>query len=153
MLGNEEHLPDSGKSGMYKTINHPTYPDLGSKSWSNNDTIFNMSDRQIEDSDRTLDYLGRDYGYNNGSTRVHYKGGEVLPTLYVTPKESYKELSKNKYGTGYIYSDTVENKDVLGPVNRFDEGGDTNDMSLDKKIDYITHVYNLDSNKETPWES
>lgn len=80
------HFPDKGASGTYKTKTHPTYPDLGDKSWSRD----NLSkDQYIKPNsgqplDYTMDYLGSDYDYNNGGTKVVYDGANVLPTLYIT---------------------------------------------------------------------
>lgn len=34
------HFPDEGASGTYKTKTHPTYPDLGDKSWSRDNKIY-----------------------------------------------------------------------------------------------------------------
>lgn len=105
--GGHGHFPDGGASGTYKKLSHPTYPDLGEKSWSNNDTIFHLSERQaFGDSDRILDYLGSDLNYNRGSTKVMYKDGYILPTITITPKGSSIELVPNKFHTGWVYSDS-----------------------------------------------
>ena len=101
--GDHGHFPDGGVSGTYKKINHPTYPDLGKKSWTNNDTVFNISDRQLLDSDRILNYLGRDLNYNRGGTKVIYNNSYALPSITVTPNGNYTELVPNKYRTGFIY--------------------------------------------------
>lgn len=105
--GGTGHFPDGGKSGTYKTPNHPTYPDLGSNSWLNNDRIFNMSARQAvpENTDRVLDYLGSDLDYNRGATRVMYDGAYQLPEVTVTPNGNYTELIPNELGTGWMYRD------------------------------------------------
>ena len=108
------HFPDSGKSGTYKKLSHPTYPDRGEKSWSNNDRVFYPSSRQMEDSDRILDYVGSDQGYFNGGAKVVYKGGEVLPTIYVYPNDKGTDLRRNKQDTGWVYKDRP---------NTYDEGG------------------------------
>lgn len=106
-MGKAPHFRDDGKSGIYKKPNHPTYPDLGDKSWSENDTVFNISDRQVDgDTDRILNYLGSDLQYNNGSTKVKYNEGIVLPTLTVTPNARWTELVPNKYHTGWVYPDS-----------------------------------------------
>ncbi len=106
-MGEAPHFPDDGKSGIYKKPSHPTYPDLGDKSWSENDTVFNISDRQVEgDTDRILNYLGSDLKYNTGSTKVKYNEGIVLPTLTVTPNARWTELVPNKYHTGWVYPDS-----------------------------------------------
>lgn len=115
--GGKGHFPDSGKSGTYKTPNHPTYPDLGINSWLNNDTIFNISTRQANqglnnirdeiNTDRILDYLGSDLYYNNGATKVMYDGAHQLPTIIVTPDGNYTELIPNELGTGWMYRDRV----------------------------------------------
>ena len=106
LAGKGGHFPDAGKSGTYKKPTHPTYPDLGDKSWSNNDTIFHLSDRQMDmDTDRVLDYLGADLDYNNGSTKVTYKDSYVLPSITVTPKGNYTDLVPNKSNTGWVYKD------------------------------------------------
>lgn len=34
------HFPDGGASGTYKLKTHPTYPDLGDKSWSRDNKIY-----------------------------------------------------------------------------------------------------------------
>lgn len=106
LAGKGGHFPDAGKSGTYKKPTHPTYPDLGDKSWSNNDTIFHLSDRQMDmDTDRVLDYLGADLDYNNGSTKVMYKDTYILPSITVTPKGNYTDLVPNKLNTGWVYKD------------------------------------------------
>lgn len=101
------HFPDEGRSGIYKTSNHPTYPDLGANSWLNNDKIFNMSARQAvpENTDRVLDYLGSDLDYNRGATKVMYDGAYQLPEVTVTPNGNYTELIPNELGTGWMYKD------------------------------------------------
>lgn len=105
LSGNHAHFPDSGKSGIYKKLSHPTYPDLGEKSWSNNDTVFHISDRQLKDTDRILNYLGEDLNYNSGSTKVMYKDSYILPSVTVTPNNSYSNLVPNKLHTGWVYED------------------------------------------------
>lgn len=56
--------------------------------------------------DYTMDYLGSDYDYNNGGTKVVYDGANVLPTLYITKtKGSGFNLKPNKNNNGYIYFD------------------------------------------------
>lgn len=115
--GNAPHFDDSGKSGMYKTLNHPTYPDFGeNNSWFDNDRIFRISNRQMDNSDRTLDYLGRDLDYNNGGTKVVYNGGYVLPTVTVTPNENYTELVPNILHTGFVYEDSPVRAKALGGI-------------------------------------
>lgn len=52
-----------------------------------------------------MDYLGSDYDYNNGGTKVVYDGANVLPTLYVKTKGSGFNLKPNKNNNGYIYID------------------------------------------------
>lgn len=113
--GGKGHFPDGGKSGTYKTPNHPTYPDLGSNSWLNNDRIFNISARQANqgldnirdeiNTDRILDYLGLDLKYNNGATKTIYDGAYQLPSVTVTPNGNYTELIPNELGTGWMYKD------------------------------------------------
>lgn len=105
--GGKGHFPDGGKSGTYKTPNHPTYPDLDSNSWLNNDRIFNMSARQAvpENTDRVLDYLGSDLDYNRGATKVMYNGAYQLPEVTATPNGNYTELIPNELGTGWMYRD------------------------------------------------
>lgn len=49
-----------------------------------------------------MDYLGSDYDYNNGGTKIVYDGANVLPTLYVTKKSNGLP---NKNNNGYIYFD------------------------------------------------
>lgn len=112
--GGEGHFPDEGRSGIYKTPNHPTYPDLGTNSWLNNDRIFNMSARQAapENTDRVLDYLGYDLGYNKGGTKAMYNGAYQLPEITVTPNGNYTELIPNELGTGWMYR---------GRAGRFDD--------------------------------
>lgn len=106
-MGKAPHFRDGGKSGIYKKPNHPTYPDLGDKSWSENNTVFNISDRQVAgDTDRILNYLGSDLQYNDGSTKVKYNEGIVLPTLIVTPNARWTESVPNKYHTGWVYPDS-----------------------------------------------
>ena len=49
-----------------------------------------------------MDYLGSDYDYNNGGTKVVYDGANVLPTLYITKtKGSGFNLKPNKNNNGY----------------------------------------------------
>lgn len=105
--GSKGHFPDGGKSGTYKTPNHPTYPDLGANSWFNNGRIFNISARQAvpENTDRVLDYLGSDLDYNRGATRVIYDGAYQLPEVTVTPNGNYTELVPNELDTGWMYRD------------------------------------------------
>lgn len=119
LKGNTPHFEDAGKSGVYKKKSHPTYPWLGNKSWSHNNQIYYLSKDQFfnnekigaADSDRTLDYLGSDYGYNNGGTKVVYNNGIVLPTLYVIGNRKgqtvYKgyNLKPNKTNNGFVYKD------------------------------------------------
>lgn len=52
------HFPDEGASGTYKTKTHPTYPDLGDKSWSKDNKIYYLSkDQYIKpNSGQPLDY-------------------------------------------------------------------------------------------------
>ena len=106
------HFPDEGASGTYKTKTHPTYPGLGDKSWSKDNKIYYLSkDQYIKPNsgqplDYTMDYLGSNYDYNNGGTKVVYDGANVLPTLYVTKtKGSGFNLKPNKNINGYIYFD------------------------------------------------
>lgn len=101
--GSAGHFPDGGKSGMYKTINHPTYPDLGEDSWSNEDKVFHISDRQLANTDRILSYLGNDLKFNNGGTKVVYGGAYMLPSVVVTPKGGYTPLVPNANHTGFVY--------------------------------------------------
>lgn len=103
--GGQGHFPDEGRSGTYKTPNHATYPDLGANSWLDNDRIFNMSARQAvpENTDRVLDYLGYDLGYNKGGTKAMYNGAYQLPEVTVTPNGNYTELIPNELGTGWMY--------------------------------------------------
>lgn len=106
------HFLDKGISGTYKTKSHATYPDLGDKSWSRDNKIYYLSkDQYIKPNsgqplDYTMDYLGSDYDYNNGGTKIVYDGANVLPTLYVTKtKGSGFNLKPNKNNNGYIYFD------------------------------------------------
>ena len=106
------HFPDKGASGTYKTKTHPTYPDLGDKSWSKDNKIYYLSkDQYIKPNDGkplddTMDYLGSDYDYNNGGTKIVYDGANVLPTLYVTKTRGNGfNLKLNKNNNGYIYFD------------------------------------------------
>lgn len=108
--GKGGHFPDAGASGIYKKPSHPTYPDLGDQSWSNDDTVFHLSDRQILDSDKTLDYLGSDLNYNRGGTRAIYNDGYVLPSITVTPNGNYTNLVPNKYRTGFTYNRRKDSK-------------------------------------------
>lgn len=105
--GGTGHFPDEGRSGIYKTPNHPTYPDLGINSWLDNDKIFNMSTRQAvpENTDRVLDYLGSDLNYNEGKTKAIYNGAYQLPEITVTPNGNYTELIPNELNTGWMYKD------------------------------------------------
>lgn len=105
--GERPHFDDEGKSGTYKTPNHATYPDLGANSWLDNDRIFNISTRQAnpDNTDRILDYLGRDLTYNKGGTKVMYDGTYLLPRVTVTPRGNYTDLIPNELGTGWMYRD------------------------------------------------
>lgn len=105
--GGHGHFDDEGRSGIYKTPNHATYPDLGPNSWLNDDKIFNMSARQAvpENTDRVLDYLGSDLDYNRGATKVMYDGAYQLPEVTVTPNGNYTELVPNELNTGWMYRD------------------------------------------------
>lgn len=122
--GRQGHFPDEGRSGIYKTPNHPTYPDLGVNSWLNNDRIFNMSTRQAvpENTDRVLDYLGYDLNYNRGATKVMYNGAYQLPEVTVTPNGNYTELIPNELGTGWMYRDRAGRFDDVDYdyVNRYE---------------------------------
>lgn len=105
------HFLDKGASGTYKTKTHATYPDLGDKSWSRDNKIYYLSkDQYIKPNsgqplDYTMDYLGSDYDYNNGGTKIVYDGANVLPTLYVTNKGNGFNLKPNKNNNGYVYFD------------------------------------------------
>ena len=112
--GERPHFDDEGKSGTYKTPNHATYPDLGANSWLDNDRIFNISTRQAnpDNTDRILDYLGRDLTYNKGGTKVMYDGTYLLPRVTVTPRGNYTDLIPNELGTGWMYR---------GRAGRFDD--------------------------------
>ena len=122
--GGQGHFPDEGRSGIYKTSNHPTYPDLGANSWLNNDKIFNMSARQAvpENTDRVLDYLGYDLGYNKGGTKAMYNGAYQLPEITVTPNGNYTELIPNELGTGWMYRNRAGRFDDFNYdyVNRYE---------------------------------
>lgn len=148
--GSKGHFPDGGKSGTYKTPNHPTYPDLGANSWFNNGRIFNISARQAipENTDRVLDYLGSDLDYNRGATRVIYDGAYQLPVVTVTPNGNYTELVPNELGTGWMYRDRagrfydvdysyldnyLGNKKSLGGI-LYKDGGYKPSSSIKKRI-------------------
>lgn len=156
--GGKGHFPDGGKSGTYKTPNHPTYPDLGNNSWLNNDRIFNMSARQANqglnnirdeiNTDRILDYLGSDLKYNNGATKVMYDGAYQLPSVTVTPNGNYTELVPNELDTGWMYRDRagrfydvdysyldnyLGNKKSLGGI-LYKDGGYKPSSSIKKRI-------------------
>lgn len=160
--GGQGHFPDEGRSGIYKTSNHPTYPDLGINSWLNNDKIFNISARQANqgldnirdeiNTDRILDYLGSDLKYNNGATKVMYDGAYQLPSVTVTstPNGNYTktELIPNELGTGWMYRDRagrfddvdysyvdkyLGNKKSLGGI-LYKDGGYKPSSSIKKRI-------------------
>lgn len=148
--GGKGHFPDEGRSGTYKTPNHPTYPDLGINSWLNDDKIFNMSARQAvpENTDRVLDYLGSDLDYNRGATKVMYNGAYQLPEVTVTPDGNYTELVPNELNTGWIYRDRagrfddvdynyldnyLGNKKSLGGI-LYKDGGYKPSSSIKKRI-------------------
>lgn len=148
--GGKGHFPDEGRSGTYKTPNHPTYPDLGINSWLNDDKIFNMSARQAvpENTDRVLDYLGSDLDYNRGATKVMYNGAYQLPEVTVTPDDNYTELVPNELNTGWIYRDRagrfddvdynyldnyLGNKKSLGGI-LYKDGGYKPSSSIKKRI-------------------
>lgn len=122
--GGQGHFPDEGRGGIYKTPNHPTYPDLGANSWLNNDRIFNMSARQAvpENTDRVLDYLGYDLGYNKGGTKAMYNGAYQLPEVTITPNGNYTELIPNELGTGWMYRNRAGRFDDFNYdyVNRYE---------------------------------
>lgn len=156
--GGKGHFPDGGKSGTYKTSNHPTYPDLGANSWLNNDRIFNISARQANqglnnirdeiNTDRILDYLGSDLKYNNGATKVMYDGAYQLPSVTVTPNGNYTELVPNELNIGWMYKDRagrfddidysyldnyLGNKKSLGGI-LYKDGGYKPSSSIKKRI-------------------
>lgn len=156
--GGQGHFPDGGKSGTYKTSNHPTYPDLGANSWLNNDRIFNISARQANqglnnirdeiNTDRILDYLDSDLKYNNGATKVMYDGAYQLPSVTVTPNGNYTELVPNELNTGWMYRDRagrfddvdysyvdkyLGNKKSLGGI-LYKDGGYKPSSSIKKRI-------------------
>lgn len=122
--GGKGHFDDEGRSGIYKTPNHATYPDLGPNSWLNDDKIFNMSARQAvpENTDRVLDYLGSDLDYNRGATKVMYDGAYQLPEITVTPNGNHTELIPNELGTGWMYRDRAGRFDDFNYdyVNRYE---------------------------------
>lgn len=148
--GGHGHFDDEGRSGIYKTPNHATYPDLGPNSWLNDDKIFNMSARQAvpENTDRVLDYLGSDLDYNRGATKVMYDGTYQLPEVTVTPDGNYTELIPNELGTGWMYRDRagrfddvdysyvdkyLGNKKSLGGI-LYKDGGYKPSSSIKKRI-------------------
>lgn len=80
--------------------------------WSRDNKIYYLSkDQYIKPNsgkplDYTIDYLGSDYDYNNGGTKIVYDGANVLPTLYVTKTRGNGfNLKLNKNNNGYIYFD------------------------------------------------
>lgn len=131
------HFPDGGKSGLYKTSQHPTYPGLGNKSWSPDGSVYYLSDQQYmnpkdyHNIDNTLDYLGSDYSYNKGGTHVVYKGANVLPTLWVLPKDRGFNLRSNKYDNGFEYKDRKQ--DIKIPYKQ--RGGEITPEEMQKRID------------------
>lgn len=161
--GGKGHFPDGGKSGTYKTPNHPTHPDLGPNSWLNNGRTFNMSARQANqgvnnireeiNTDRVLDYLGSDLHYNNGATKAMYDGAYQLPSITVTPNGNYTELVPNELNTGWMYKDRagrfddtdysyldkyLSNKKSLGG-NLYEDGDDNTPIEYTPSIDvYVT---------------
>jgi hypothetical protein len=146
--GGEGHFPDGGESGIYKLPTHPTYPDLGEDSWSDNDTIFHISDRQNEgDTDKILDYLGSDLGYNRGATKVMHDDYYVLPSVQVVSKkdnpnftEAYPGLVPNKYHTGWVYEDSPSrDKNFAYGGNLFGDGGKKNKKATnaEKAMSYL----------------
>jgi hypothetical protein len=133
LAGGHGHFPDGGENGTYKLPSHPTYPDLGEESWSNNDTVFHISDRQLDgNTDRLLNYLGEDLDYNNGGTKVMYEDYNLLPSIQVVSKkdnpnftEAYPGLVPNKYHTGWVYEDSPVRADSFSlGGNLFGGGGD-----------------------------
>lgn len=120
------HFPDGGRSGLYKTSQHPTYPGLGDKSWSPDGSVYYLSDQQYmnpkdyHSTDDTLDYLGSDYSYHKGGTHVVYKGANVLPTLWVLPKDRGFNLRINKYDNGFEYKDRKQ--DIKIPYKQWGGG-------------------------------
>lgn len=127
------HFPDGGRSGLYKTPQHPTYPGLGNKSWSSDGSIYYLSNQQYmnpkddHNTDDTLDYLGSDYGYNKGGTHVVYNGANVLPTLWVLPKDKGFNLRSNKYDNGFEYKDRKQDikipyKQYGGLIQKYQQG-------------------------------
>lgn len=140
--GGEGHFPDGGESGIYKLPTHPTYPDLGENSWSDNDTIFHISDRQNEgDTDKILDYLGSDLGYNRGATKVMHDDYVVLPSVQVTPNAGvYPGLVPNKYHTGWVYEGSPSrDKNFAYGGNLFGNGGKKNKKATnaEKAMSYL----------------
>lgn len=165
LSGSKAHFPDSGKSGIYKKKTHPTYPDLGADSWSDNNTIFHISDRQAysnapngdyANTDRILNYLGSDLSYNNGGTKVMHDNAYVLPEVTVTPNGNYVELVPNIPNTGWVHHDSpfknpnfnlygdgrnTKKTAYLGLVECTGEGGTlTNDDLLRAADKYVNFV-------------
>lgn len=130
LSGSKAHFPDSGKSGIYKKKTHPTYPDLGADSWSDNNTIFHISDRQAysnapngdyANTDRILNYLGSDLSYNNCGTKVMHDNAYVLPEVTVTPNGNYVELVPNIPNTGWVHHDSPFKNPNF---NLYEDGGE-----------------------------
>lgn len=73
-----------------------------------------------------MDYLGFDYDYNNGGTKIVYGGANVLPTLYVTKtKGSGFNLNLIK-----IIMDTYTLTEKIEELQRFLDFVDERDKQL-----------------------
>lgn len=65
-----------------------------------------------------MDYLGSDYDYNNGGTKVVYDGANVLPTLYITKTKNPIKIIMDTY----ILTEKIEElQDFLDFVNERDK--------------------------------
>lgn len=144
LAGGHGHFPDGGESGTYKKLSHPTYPDLGDRSWSDNDTIFHISDRQMYDgdTDRILNYLGEDLNYNRGGTKVMHDDAYVLPSVNVFPNSwnNHPSLVPNKYHTGWVYEDSPSrDKNFAYGGNLFADGGSKSnrDINSERAMSYL----------------
>lgn len=98
------HYSDAGKLPSHPTHSNQSkiHPELGGI-WFNDKHYEIPDSKMFTDSDRTLDYVGNDE--QDHDVKVTWRGGIVLPTLYVTPRISGFDMKENKYKTGFIYKD------------------------------------------------
>lgn len=152
-MGEAPHFPDDGKSGIYKKPSHPTYPDLGDKSWSENDTVFNISDSKAADPNiKPFEYIvpntyakggkinkvnpnavrALNYFMNKGLTREQSAG--IVGNLMVESSMNTRAL--NPYSGAYGIAQWLGSRKTA----LFNKYG--NNPTLDQQLDFIWHELN-----------